>query len=355
MVSRWIAVASGALGLSLSLGAAALESPHQRLADLARELTDSTAHLHPMQATALGMAGMDGELETPTEAARTAEIALNRTWQRKLQAITSGFGASTSLTDRDDAKLLAAQLTAQLDELLVYQFDRKDYSAPANNIVQAIFVQFLHLPVSGKEGTTPEDVTGAWHDIISRLEKSPSYIAAGERLVKTPGHLFGIVGSQELADAPEFLKSALTDAAKDQLGANSQEFARFVRARDAALSAIGEAKTYIDSHVGSWPENFAIGRQAYDRMLRDEQLLPFNTNDVERMGEDELAHGWAEEAWLTSLSQRDSIPFGAASGGGMAPSGPPLINYYRDRIGELRKFVIERDLVTIPEWLGRWK
>lgn len=352
MNSKWIAVAGGALGLALSFRAAALESPHQRLVDLARELTDTTAHLHPMQATALGMAGMDGELETPSEAARTAEIAQIRTWQRKLQAIASGFGASTSLTDRDDAKLLAAQITGQLNALLVYQIDRKDYSAPGNNIVQAIFVQFLNLPVSGKEGATAQDVAGAWRDVISRLEKSPTYIAAGERMVRTPGHLFGIVGSQELAGTPEFLQGSLTDAARGQLGADSQEFARFVRARDATLSAIEEAKTYIDSHVASWPENFAIGRRAYDQMLRDEQLLPFNTSDVERMGEDELAHGWAEEAWLRSLSQRDSIPFGAASGGGMAPSGPPLIDYYRDCIGELRKFVVDHDLVTIPEWLG---
>src|SRR5580704_12550874 len=111
-----MAVAGGALGLALSLRAAALESPHQRLADLARNLIDTTAHLHPMQATTLGMAGMDGELETPSEAARTAEIAQVRTWQRTLQAIAAGFDASTSLTDRDDAKLLAAQLTGRLNE-----------------------------------------------------------------------------------------------------------------------------------------------------------------------------------------------------------------------------------------------
>lgn len=352
MNSKWMAVAGGALSLALSLRAPALDSPSHRLTDLARELIDTTAHLHPMQATALGMARMDGELETPSEAARTAEIAQVRTWQRKLQAIASGFGPSTSLTDRDDAKLLAAQLTGQLNGLLVYQFDRKNYAAPANNVVQAIFTQFLYLPISGKGGATAQDVAGAWRDIISRLEKSPNYIAAGERLVKTPGHLFGIVGSQELAGAPDFIKGALTDAAKDQLGADSQEFSRFVRARDATVSSIEEAKTYIDSHVASWPENFAMGRQAYDRMLRDEQLLPFNATDVERMGEDELAHGWAEEAWLKLLSQRDSIPFGAASGGGMAPSGPALIDYYRDRIAQLRKFVVDHDVVTIPEWLG---
>jgi len=347
-----MAVVGGALVLALSLRAMALESPHERLAGLASEITYTSAHLHPMLATTLGIPGMDGELETPSEAARTTAIAQIRAWQRKLQAITSGFDTGTSLTDRDDAKLLAAQLTRQLNSLLVYQFDRKDYAAAATNVVQAIFLQFLHLPISGKGGATAEDVAGAWRDIISRLEKSTNYIAASERLAKTPGHLFGVVGSRELAGAPEFIKGALTDAAKAQFGADSQEFARFVRARDATLSAIEQAKTYIDAHVATWPENFAMGRPAYDRMLQDEQLLPFNANDVGRMGEDELAHGWAEEAWLTSLSRRDSMPFGAASGGGMAPSGPALIDYYRDRIAELRKFVVDHEVVTIPEWLG---
>jgi uncharacterized protein (DUF885 family) len=352
---KWIAVAAGALNLALaspSLRAAEPESAHQRLDALARELTDTTAHLHPMLATSLGITGLDGELETPSEAARSAEIAQLRAWQRKLHAIAAGFGASTSLTDRDDARLLAAQLAQQLNALVVYKTDRKDYAAPANAVVQAVFVQFLHLPVAGREGATGQDVAGAWHDIIARLEKSPAYIAAAQRLVTTPGHLFGTVGSQELGGAPEFITGALTDAASNQLGADSPEYARFVRARDATLGAIAQTKDYVDAHVASWPENFAMGRQAYDRMLRDEQLLPFDSNDIERMGEDELAHGWAEEAWLAALSQRDSIAFGAASGGGMAPSGPALIDYYRDRIAELRQFVVDHDLVTIPSWLG---
>jgi len=46
------------------------------------------------------------------------------------------------------------------------------------------------------------------------------------------------------------------------------------------------------------------------------------------------------------------VALGADSGGGMAPSGPALIDYYRDRIAELRKFVQEHDVVTLPDWLG---
>jgi hypothetical protein len=102
----------------------------------------------------------------------------------------------------------------------------------------------------------------------------------------------------------------------------------------------------------AWPDNHVIGKAAYEQMLREEQLLPFDAADIERMARDELAHGWAEEAWLRSVSTHRKIPFGAASGGGMAPSGPALVGYYRDRIAELHAFVRERDVVTVPDWLG---
>jgi uncharacterized protein (DUF885 family) len=95
-----------------------------------------------------------------------------------------------------------------------------------------------------------------------------------------------------------------------------------------------------------------MGRQAYDAMLRDEQLLPLESRDVERMANDELAHGWAEEAWLAAQSQHDNLPFGPRSGGGMAPDGPALIDFYRERIAEVGRFVTEHDLLTVPAWLG---
>jgi uncharacterized protein (DUF885 family) len=336
----------------LPLRSDAQGSAHERLVKLAQELIYTSADLYPLQATALGIAGHDADLENPSEAYRAGYIDRLKQWQQRLREITATFNSASSLVDRDDAMLLNAQLEAQLNGFLVYQADRKDYSAPANNVVQAIFTQFEHLPVVGRDGASPAALRKAWDDIISRLSKAPAYIEAAQRLVTTPGNLYGIVGSKELGGVPEFLNGALTDAAKDQLGGEAAAFARFVKARDAALSEIAASKAYIDAHVASWPENYAIGREAYDRMLKDEQLLPFNASDIERMGHDELGHGWAEEAWLTAVSQHNSTPFGAQSGGGMAPNGPALIDYYRDRIAELRKFVIDNDVVTIPGWLG---
>jgi hypothetical protein len=218
-------------------------------------------------------------------------------------------------------------------------------------IVNAIYMQFLHLPIAGTEGATTADVTEAWGKVIARLAGAPAYITAGNALVTHPGHLQGATGTEELDGAPGFLAGALTDTAKQQLPAD--RFAAFVKARDATLAAIAETKKNIDEHVASWPENYAMGHAAYDAMLRDEELLPYSSDDIERMGREELGHGWTTQVWLESLAAERGTPFGPDTGGGLAPGGPALIDYYRARIAQLGKFVNEHHVVDVPDWLGQ--
>src|SRR5207253_8423088 len=165
------------------------------LQSLAKDITFTWAREHPTIATQEGIAGYDGALEAPSEANRRADIALILSWQGRLHRIVSPAPALT-LVERDDAKLLQAQLTGLLRQYTVYMVDRKDYAGPANALVGAVFTQFEHLPAS--RGASSAASAKAWADIISRLEKAPAYIAAGQRLVTTPGHLYGVVGSQEL-------------------------------------------------------------------------------------------------------------------------------------------------------------
>jgi uncharacterized protein (DUF885 family) len=95
-----------------------------------------------------------------------------------------------------------------------------------------------------------------------------------------------------------------------------------------------------------------MGRSAYEAMLRDEELLPFNAGDIERMARDELAHGWAVQVWLENLAAERGTPIGAQTGGGMAPAGTALKDYYRERIRQLQEFVSRNHIVDIPGWIG---
>ena len=327
--------------------ATALPTTTERLQALARTMTFQWAKLHPLDATSLGLSDEDGQLDTPSEAEKARDLALIRAWENELASISL---EGASLVDRDDAQLLRARLVGMERQYTVYKTYEKDPSGPAFAILNAIYAQFLHLPVAGREGATRGDVSAAWQKITARLSAAPAYIAAGNALVTYPGHLFGVTGAEQLAGAPSFLNGPLADAAKAQLPAD--RFAAFVKARDAALAAMDRSKEFIDEHAASWPENFAMGRAAYDAMLHDEQLLPFNAADIERMGRDELAHGWAVQIWAEDTARERGTPIGPATGGGLAPGGAALIDYYRARIAELREFVTRHSVVDAPSWLG---
>ena len=55
---------------------------------------------------------------------------------------------------------------------------------------------------------------------------------------------------------------------------------------------------------------------------------------------------------MEELAAERGTPIGPESGGGLAPGGAALIDYYRARIAQLREFVIQHHVVDVPEWLG---
>ena len=321
---------------------------NEQLQALARTITFDWAKSHPLTATFLGLTDQDGQLDAPSLAENARDLATIQDWEKQLAAIPL---EGASLADVDDAKLLRAQLLGFERQYVLYKTFEKDPSAPSLTILGAIYMQFLHLPIAGNEGATKADVDAAWDKIVARLEGAPAYIAAGNALVTRPGHLYGVVGAEELAGAPSLLGGPLTDAAKAQLPAD--RFAAFAKARDATLAAMAQTKKYIDEHAASWPENYAMGRAAYDAMIHDEELLPFGSDDIERMGRDELAHGWTVQTWVEALAAKRGTPIGPESGGGLAPGGAPLIDYYRARIAQLNQFVTQHQVVDVPDWLGK--
>jgi len=347
-VPATLAFALGAmLGPPIAASAAHSPTPHATIQDLGREMTLGWANAHPLEATAIGLADEDGRLDTPSAAENATDLAQIRTWQRELDAI---LVSGASLADVDDVKLLRARLIGMERGLTVYRRFQKDYTRGANAVVDGLFTQFEHLPQPGIAGATAADRTIAWQRIVTRLAAAPAYIGASEAMVTTPGKLFGTVGAQQVAGSVEFLTGALSDAAKAQL--DPAELAQFTTARDATVASLKATKAYVDAHAATWPDNYAIGAAAYDAMLHDEQLLPFDRAQIAQMAADELAHGWAERAWIHHLAKHDAAALGPTSGGGLAPGGAALVGYYRTQIATLTAFMKAQHVVAVPAWLG---
>ena len=106
-----------------------------------------------------------------------------------------------------------------------------------------------------------------------------------------------------LQGAPSLLSGPLTDAAKEQL--STERFAAFEKARDATLAAMAQTKKFIDDHAASWPENYAMGHDAYNAMLRDEELLPDLIRTRSNVsGATNWRAGWAVQIWMEQLAKR---------------------------------------------------
>ncbi|MBC5810586.1 MAG: hypothetical protein GIW95_07010, partial [Candidatus Eremiobacteraeota bacterium] len=145
---------------------------------LARAMTFGWAKRHPLFATSVGLTERDGDLDSPSAAANAADLAQIRSWERALGAIPAG----SALVDRDDARLLRAQLVSMERVYTEYRPYEKDYSAPAQAIVSTLFTQFVHLPTGDTEAENAERST-AWRKSVERMQKAPAYIRTGQGLV----------------------------------------------------------------------------------------------------------------------------------------------------------------------------
>ena len=255
---------------SAAFGAQAQATTHERLTQLAQTFIATLAADDPIAGSSLGLTASDSELPAPSEGARTARIARLEIWKAELEVISQAAGPSATLAESNDVKLLRADFDEQLNELRVRQSDRKNYAGASLRLVGAIFSQFLHLPIVGREDATQADVDNGWDAIVSRLEKGPAFIVAGQRLATQPGRLAGIGRQRRSSPALPISSTARSPRPRRRRSsaARPEVLARFVAATRAVLATIAATRAYIDAHPASWPENYAIGRAAYEQILQ---------------------------------------------------------------------------------------
>lgn len=294
----------------------------------------------PEFGTFLGDYRHDGEWSDPSAAGLEKTKAVFDAAERKFDAIDM---TDANLQDRNDM-LLAKALIVNQRRQLADAFAGKDPGAPPLTIVGVVFTMILN-----KEG---QDDSLWWDHLISRLEKAPAYLAAARPTVKNPGKLQGQVASEQLAQAGGLFY--IIQPLAERLPAEKK--ARYEKARDAAVAAIGDWKKWIDTNAPSWPDNFAMGADAYNAMLKNEQLLPYTASDIERIGYDTLSRAVAEESWIETQAKAKGVKLDASQGGGPTPlNSKKQFAFFADQVSFLRTFIQKNQIVTVPSYVGQIK
>lgn len=200
----------------------------------------------------------------------------------------------------------------------IFSLLKKDYDAPRNRALSA----------------------------TARLRQMPALLAQGERNLTRPVKLYA-----ELAiDSARSIDSLFTDSPMTlATDLSPAERADLTKARDAAIVSL---HAYADHLTRRLPQMVAfapMGEANYNYYLKHVLLLPLDAQQVEMLGQAELARYRALESLLPDPSLADPNPARAAH---IPADQQAFLTAYESREQEMITFLKENKLITLPAYLG---
>lgn len=292
---------------------------------------------HPAQAVTAGRHEFDGLLPDWSRAGIAAEIArLHAARQAAL-----GFG-SAELGPRGEYQ--RDYLLATIDRALfwmetadwpfvnpAYYFDWM-----SDSLDPSAYVSLDYAP--------PDVRMEAFTRYAENLPRAAVQIRDNLRMPMTRTRLeYGIAAFGGLAD---YLRHDVPAAFAGVGSAELQQ--RFAVASEAAAAALAGLSDWLMAHRGTATEDYALGAELFRQMLYDTERVDIALAELERIGRDDLRRNQLRlgEA-CAEFAPGESI---RACVGRMNRNKPPEgpVAAARRQLGELRAFVVEQDLVSVP-------
>jgi uncharacterized protein (DUF885 family) len=346
MNERIVAALAAALIVLAPLRVPAASTPAEQIAALQIQGVNDFLAASPEIATFLGDYSHDGDWSDPTPAGIAHFKAMFDTFEQKLNAIDM---TGATLQDRNDVTLMRAFLVSQRRAIADSEAG-KDPSGPPLTVLGAVFTMMLHKD--------EQDPTVWWNNLISRMEKAPAWLAASRATITHPGRLQAQIALKQLAMAPALFTYVLTPMAAE-LPADRK--ARFTKARDGIVAAMTDWSKWMADNAASWPINYAMGADAYNAMLKNELLLPYDADAIAAIGQKTLDAAIVAENKIKAEAKAKGVNLSnpaqaAANGGGMTPTTKDAqFAFFQAQLDTLRAFIARKQIVTIPAYVGRMK
>ena len=322
--------------LAVALAASAPALAAGSFTTLADNYWDDELAARPGFATQEGVHTYDARLTDYSAAAVKKRIAQLHAWRDRFAAVDA-----SQLGPDEQADL--ATLRANVDSSLVfYEVTREWQRRP--RVYPSEAIGSVYLIVKRDFAPAAERVKS----VIAREEAIPQLIAAGRQNLRDVPRISAELALEELPSNIDFLK-------KDTVQA-------FASVKDAALQAKLAASTKHATDAlaayGAWLKkdvlpraktDFAIGRDAFVKKLAADEMITEPLDQVLARGEAELQR-LRNEFIATAKKIDPSKPAQEvqASLANDHPNGDALLADVQARLQGLRKFLVDKQIVTIP-------
>jgi uncharacterized protein (DUF885 family) len=312
------------------MGAAALRQ-------LANDYYNWRNEANPVGSSEAGLHTWDDKLGDYSPAKITERAQHVRQLLDKVRAMKTD---NWSKDDKIDALLFRSQLENVDFGNRVLKFE---YNNPQTYTAECSGAIFSLLK---KEYDTPRKRAIA---ATARLKAMPALLKQGLANLQNPVKLYAklAVDSARSID-PLFNKSLM--ALDVDLAPNEHE--ELVKARDAAIAAMHNFADELEKRMPKMVDFAPMGEANYNYYLKHVLLLPLDAREVEMIGRVENARYRALEALLPDPKLADPDPKRAAS---IPPDQESFLKAYESREAEMIQFLKEHQIVTIPDYLGRFE
>ena len=325
----------GLLAMAACATAQAINTP-DALRRAAAEYYAWRSENHPVSSSDQGLHTWDDRV---TSYSRTAIDQRRRHVHDVLAGVRSIAATTWPQHDRIDWLLFRSQL--ELDDFngRVLKFEETNPQLYVDECGNAVF------SLIKKDYDTPRRRTWA---ATARMRQMPAMLSDARRNLTRPVRLYAQLAIDSARSIDSLLNEGLETLA---VGLNPAELSAFRTARGGALTAIHEFAEYLSARLSSMPAFTPMGVENYEYLLKHVYLLPTDSRQMAMLGETELARYRGLEALLADPSMADPDP---ARNKRIPKDQAEFLQAYESREQEMVEFLKRKNLITIPEYVGRF-
>ncbi len=204
--------------------------------------------------------------------------------------------------------------------------------------------------VSVFEALTPPPPFGEARSraILARLERIPATLDEGKQNLIAGGLMcrpFAILAIRSLDDISGRMDRAVRELAP-LLDASVRD--RVQPAAERAASALRNYAAWLQERLPTMAEGTAVGRDAYIYFLRNVALIPFTPEQLLDLGRAE----WARSVGFETYEQNRNRTLPQLA---LFPDRPAQMTREQQREAEVRRFLEEKKILTVPAWVQHYR
>jgi uncharacterized protein (DUF885 family) len=330
------------LGLSLLLTRVATLPSRAETAEDFRRFVDSyfadRFADHPSEGTAAGLHQYDRQIEDLSELGFRSRII---DLKARLDALTAIDRAKLSFDDAIDATIIENQIRADLLDLETLQTWR---SNP---------MEYVSLPGEAIDGLMKRDFAPARErlaSVIHRLRAIPDLHKAARANVTNPPSEFTDLAIRMATGSVGFFERSVAPWARDAAGGDEAILTAFTRANADVVASTRELANWLENDLKPRSNGrYALGPENFLAKLKYEEMIEMPLDQLLARGEEQLARDHA--AFVETARRIDPNRTPAQVMESIAadhPTADDLIPSVRRSVGQARRFLVDRQLVTIP-------